>query len=149
MPRPRSPGVTADIVIVSQTGEILLIQRKYPPFQGSWALPGGFIDYGRETIEECAVREAREETGLVVKLSALIGVRSRPDRDPRGHTVTAVYVTEPVGKDQVGSARADDDASEVLWFEPSPENLEQTFLAFDHKQIIQDALKRGFIRSRS
>jgi len=98
MPRPRSPGVTADIVIVSQTGEILLIQRKYPPFQGSWALPGGFIDYGRETIEECAVREAREETGLVVKLSALIGVRSRPDRDPRGHTVTAVYVTEPVGK---------------------------------------------------
>ena len=110
MPRPKSPSVTADVVIVKETGEIALIKRRNPPFQGAWALPGGFIDYGKETIEECAVREAREETGLSVTLAGLLGVWSHPARDPRGHTITAGYVTEPVTTAEAGAGGAGDDA---------------------------------------
>jgi 8-oxo-dGTP diphosphatase len=146
MPRPKGPSVTADVIILNTKGEILLIKRKYPPFQGMWALPGGFIEYGIETIEECAVREAREETGLKVKLTALLGVRSRPDRDPRGHTVTAVYVTEAVSEDVARTAHADDDASEITWFEATEENLQQIGFAFDHEDIINEAIQNGFIR---
>jgi 8-oxo-dGTP diphosphatase len=145
MPRPPSPGVTADVIIPNRRGEILLIRRKYPPFQDSLALPGGFIECGSETLEECAVREAREETGLAVRLASLLGVRSRPDRDPRGHTVTGIYIAESVGDEEAKAAHAADDASEVVWFAPTPENLAQTSLAFDHADIIHEALARGFL----
>jgi len=145
MPLPEGPSVTADCLIVNKKGEILLIKRGRPPFEGSWALPGGFIECGRETIEQCAVREAKEETGIDAKLKHLLGVRSHPDRDPRGHTVTAIYVCETVSDEEARTARADDDACDILWFLPTPENLENTNLAFDHNDIIQEAVDGGFL----
>jgi 8-oxo-dGTP diphosphatase len=148
MPVPEKPSVTADVVIPNKKGEILLIKRGRPPFEGSWALPGGFIECGQETIEECAVREAKEETGLDVKLEVLLGVRSHPKRDPRGHTVTAVYICEVVSDEQAGTAKADDDASDVLWFDPTSENLARETLAFDHDDIIREAISRNLIGRR-
>lgn len=143
VPPPRSPAVTADVIIVNGRGEIALIKRKNPPFQGDWALPGGFIDYGKETIEDCAVREAWEETSLSVKLARLLGVWSHPDRDPRGHTITAVYITEPVTDDEMLAARPADDASELIWLKPTSENLDRVAIAFDHRTIIRKALEHG------
>ncbi len=145
MALPRSPAVTADVVIPDHRGMILLIQRKNPPFQGRWALPGGFIDYGTETIEECAVREAKEETGLDVRLKALLGVRSHPGRDPRGHTVTVVFVCEELVPEEARTARAGDDAGSLLWVESDPGKLDEVDLAFDHRDILLEALHRGLI----
>jgi ADP-ribose pyrophosphatase YjhB (NUDIX family) len=88
MARPVCPLIAVD-VIIEIDGRIVLIERKnYPP---GWAIPGGFVDVG-ESVEAAAIREMREETGLDVELTDLLGVYSRPDRDPRGHTVSIVYV---------------------------------------------------------
>ena len=81
---PRNPAPTVDIVILAAGLGIVLVERKNPP--PGWALPGGFVDYG-ESCEAAAVREAREETGLDVVLTGLVGVYSDPARDPRGHTM--------------------------------------------------------------
>ena len=92
MPRPRTPEVAVDLVIELEDRPgrpVVLIRRGHPP--PGHALPGGFVDIG-ETVEQAAVREAREETGLEVTLGELLGVYSDPARDPRGHTVTIVYV---------------------------------------------------------
>src|SRR5258708_40289699 len=88
MPRPKCPPIAADII--AEIGDrVVLIERKnFPP---GWAIPGGFVDYG-ETVEQAAVREAREETSLEVELRALLGGYSRPDRDPRGQTIGIVYL---------------------------------------------------------
>jgi ADP-ribose pyrophosphatase YjhB (NUDIX family) len=94
MPRPQTPLLAAD-TIIELTGRpgrpIVLIERRYPPY--GWAIPGGSVDVG-EPLEAAAVREALEETALQVTLRALLGLYSDPRRDPRGHTVTAVYVGE-------------------------------------------------------
>ena len=126
MPRPVCPPLAAD-VIVEVGDRIVLIERKnYPP---GWAIPGGFVDVG-ERVEAAAVREMREETTLDVELTDLLGVYSRPDRDPRGHTVTLVYV----GRAQ-GRPRGDDDAKAAELFSldalPAP-------LAFDHAEVLAD-----------
>lgn len=129
MPRPVTPLLTADVIIelLDRPGRpILLIERRNPPH--GWAIPGGFVDVG-ETLEHAAVREAREETGLDVKLKMLLGVYSDPGRDPRGHTVTAVYVAETRGSPQAG-----DDAARVQAFDP----LQPPVLAFDHALILGD-----------
>jgi 8-oxo-dGTP diphosphatase len=107
---------------------VVLIERKYPPY--GWALPGGFVDVG-ERLEHAAMREAREETSLDVKLVTLLGCYSDPERDRRGHTVSAVYVARASGE-----ARARDDARKLALFDPRhcPE------LAFDHATILQDYL---------
>lgn len=124
---PPAPPVPTVDVIIEVGDRIVLIRRKYPP--PGWAIPGGFID-GGETAQEAAVREAREETGLDVTLSALLGVYSDPSRDKRKHTISTVYIGKAEGKP---SGR--DDAAEAGLFGeddlPSP-------LAFDHGQILSD-----------
>ena len=106
---------------------IVLIKRKNPPF--GWALPGGFVDYG-ESLEASAVREAKEETSLDVTLVSEFGAYSEPDRDPRMHTITVVFIAKAEGEPQ-----AADDAAEIGIFykDTLPEKL-----AFDHGSILQD-----------
>lgn len=128
MPRPESPGIAAD-VIVEIGDRIVLIERKNFPF--GWAIPGGFVDFG-ETVDETAVREAREETSLDVELRALLGIYSRPDRDPRGQTITAVYVGRATGM-----PKAADDAQNVGLFLP---DQAPSTMAFDHAEVIADYL---------
>lgn len=132
MPRPVTPPVAADVVIelADRPGRpIVLVERRNPP--AGHALPGGFVDLG-ETVEEAARREAREETGLEVELKSLLGVYSDPGRDPRGHTVSVVYVAEARGE-----PRAGDDAARILVVRP--DSLPP--LAFDHGRILQDYLR--------
>ena len=134
MTRPVTPLLTVDTIIQlidRPGGPIVLIERQNPPY--GWALPGGFVDVG-ETLEQAAVREAREETCLEVSLSGLLGVYSEPDRDPRGHTVSAVYVAEATG-----TPRAADDAKSVGVFSIDALPGE---MAFDHAQILADYLKQ-------
>ncbi|RLC31115.1 MAG: NUDIX hydrolase [Deltaproteobacteria bacterium] len=123
----RNPFPTVDIIIEMETGGIVLIRRKNPPY--GWALPGGFVDYG-ESLESAAVREAREETLLEIDLLYQLGAYSDPQRDPRHHTISVVFVAKAAGQ-----PRAADDARAVGVFEQGslPENL-----AFDHRKILQD-----------
>ncbi|WP_297092509.1 NUDIX hydrolase [Thermococcus sp.] len=127
----RCIGLTVDIVIIHNNG-VVLIKRKHEPFKGHYALPGGFVEYG-EAVEDAARREAREETGLDVRLIKLVGIYSDPKRDPRGHTVTAAFLA--IGS---GELRAGDDAGEVHVV-PVEEALKLP-LAFDHGKILRDAL---------
>lgn len=128
MPEPRGPSPTVDVVVVLPGDRVVLVRRRYPP--PGWALPGGFVDQG-ETLEAAAVREAREETGLSVTLTDLLYVYSDPRRDPRRHTLSAVFLGRAEG-DPAGA----DDAAEARGFAwdalPSP-------LAFDHAEILADA----------
>ena len=121
-----NPVPTVDIIIKYMEG-IVLIRRKNPP--EGWALPGGFVDYG-ETLEDAAVREAREETGLDVRLVRQFHSYSDPHRDPRRHTISTVFLAEAAGQ-----AVAGDDAAEIGVFSAVelPDNL-----AFDHRQILED-----------
>ncbi len=114
------PNVTADMLIPNERGEILLIRRNNEPHKGQWAIPGGFIKVHRETVEECAIREAREETGLTVEIDRLIGVYSHPKRDPRWHNVTAAYLAKSISMEQAAQAKAGDDAGATLWIDPAP-----------------------------
>lgn len=130
MPTPITPLLTVDIIIemVDRADRpIVLIERRYPPH--GWALPGGFVDVG-ETLEQAAVREAKEETCLDVKLGKLLGCYSDPDRDPRGHTVSAVFIGEARG-----TAHAEDDAKAVKLYTLNQLPAE---LAFDHAKILDD-----------
>ena len=121
-----NPVPTVDIIIKYMDG-IILIRRKNPPY--GWALPGGFVDYG-ETLEDAAVREAKEETGLDVRLVRQFHSYSDPHRDPRQHTISTVFLAEADGKYAAG-----DDAAVVGVFSARdlPDNL-----AFDHRQILED-----------
>ena len=129
---PVTPKLTVDAVVITPDG-VVLVKRKNPPFQGMWALPGGFVEVG-ETTEDACKREVLEETGIEIDIVRLLGVYSDPKRDPRGHTVSAVYVAVPTG----GELRADSDAAEARVF-PNPSLVE---LGFDHRKILKDA---GFI----
>lgn len=129
MPRPECPPIAADII--TEIGDkIVLIERKnFPP---GWAIPGGFVDFG-ETVEHAAVREAREEISLGVRIRALLGVYSRPDRDPRGQTITVVYIARAEG-----TPKAADDAKNVVLADP---RNPRTPLAFDHAEILRDYVR--------
>jgi ADP-ribose pyrophosphatase YjhB (NUDIX family) len=122
----RNPFPTVDIIIQVEGG-IVLIKRKNPPY--GWAIPGGFVDYG-ETLEAAAVREAREETCLDVELISQLGAYSEPDRDPRHHTISFVYVARAKG-----TPKASDDASATGVFDMT--SLPKT-IAFDHSRILND-----------
>lgn len=125
-PKYRNPLVTVDIIIEIDSG-IILIERKNPPY--GWALPGGFVDYG-ESLEASAVREAKEETSLDIQLIEQFHTYSDPDRDPRHHTVTTVFIAKGLG-----TPKADDDAANIGIF--TRENL-PTPIAFDHARILHD-----------
>ena len=128
-PEPRNPIFTVDAVI-EISGGIVLINRKNPP--PGWAIPGGFVDIG-ESVPDAAVREALEETCLEVTLQCLLGVYSNPGRDPRGHTVSMIYVAQAHGEPV-----AADDAANVGIFDPADI---QVPLAFDHALILRDYLE--------
>jgi len=122
----KNPIPTVDIIIEKQTG-IVLIKRKNPP--EGWALPGGYVDYG-ESLEQAAIREAKEETGLNVHLVRQFHTYSDPKRDLRHHTISTVFVAKAKG-----DARAGDDAEDLGIF--GEDNLPR-LIAFDHRDIIQD-----------
>ncbi len=130
MARPTTPALTVDIIIELKNDParpVVLIERKYPPL--GWAIPGGFVDVG-ETVETAAQREALEETHLQVDLLKLLGVYSDPHRDPRGHTVSLVYIAEAAGEPV-----ADDDAKSVASYFL---NTLPATCVFDHHLILQD-----------
>ena len=129
------PMLTVDVVVLAGTEvsrRVLLIQRGNPPFRGNWALPGGFVEEG-EQVDEAAPRELAEETGLRLGELRLLGVYDTPGRDPRGWTVSVVYLARTLSEATVAGA---DDASDARWF--AADNLPE--LAFDHAVIVADAL---------
>lgn len=132
-----NPTPTVDILIECETsrGErgIVLIYRKNPPI--AWAIPGGYVDYG-ESLEEAAVREAREETSLEVTLVRQFHTYSDPKRDPRQHNITTVYLTTAQG-----DPKASDDAQEVGLFTRGSLPSE---LAFDHRQILEEYFENRY-----
>jgi 8-oxo-dGTP diphosphatase len=131
MSMPNTPALTVDCVIFDPKGRVLLIRRKNEPYQGAFALPGGFVDIG-ETVEAACRREVREETGIEVTDLELVGVYSDPARDPRGHTVSAVFLAKlPVAASPI----AGDDAAAAEWVA----NWQTHRLAFDHARILKDA----------
>jgi ADP-ribose pyrophosphatase YjhB (NUDIX family) len=128
-----NPFPTVDIIIEIPGRGIVLIKRKNNPI--GWAIPGGFVDYG-ESLEEAAIREAQEETSLKVELIRQMHTYSDPERDPRHHTITTVFIAraqeEPV---------AADDAQEAGIF--TEDNLPEP-LVFDHREILRDYFKQSF-----
>jgi len=141
-----APALTVDAVLL-KGNEVLLIRRGREPFRGAWALPGGFVEVGERT-EDAVRRELVEETGLKGDIVDLLGVYSDPKRDPRGHTVSVVYVLKiggivdlAAGARRVGAASAPvaaapgDDADEARWF--ALDALPP--LAFDHDAILREA----------
>ena len=125
---------TVDL-IVPYEGGIVLIRRKHDPFKDHWALPGGFLELGKETLEEAATRELFEETSLRTDPNELrlVGVYSDPKRDPRGHVIAHAYEV----RNYSGELRANDDAAEVRVFRELPDKL-----AFDHSKILNDYFNR-------
>src|SRR3712207_3475020 len=112
MAGPETPKLMVDVVVRSEEGHVLLIRRASDPYEGYWALPGGFVEVG-ETLERAAAREAEEETGLKVEIVRLVGVYSDPDRDPRGHNVSCAYLARA----REGELSAASDAAEVAFLE--------------------------------
>ncbi|MCK5503535.1 MAG: NUDIX hydrolase [Thermodesulfovibrionia bacterium] len=129
---PKKPVVTVD-AIIETAGGIVLIKRKNPP--AGWAIPGGFVDYG-ETLEEAVCREMEEETGLNVNLSRQFHTYSDPQRDPRQHTISTIFIATASGKPNAG-----DDAKEARIF--TKDNLPED-IAFDHRQILDDYFSKKY-----
>jgi 8-oxo-dGTP diphosphatase len=129
-------ALTVDALVFSKAGislQVLLIQRKNPPFQGKWALPGGFVE-NDEDLEDAAIRELLEETGIKLKSMIQVYAFGKPDRDPRQRVVTIAYLAVLKDRPKIKGAS---DANQAEWFDVDqlPE------LAFDHAEIINRALK--------
>ncbi|MBC8426585.1 NUDIX hydrolase [bacterium] len=137
MPAPRTPLLTVDGVVLVRDPDrpdatrVLLIRRKNDPFRSRWALPGGFVDVG-EDPDDAVAREVAEETGLTGLEFEQFRVYGAPDRGPRGHTVSVVYVAEI--EEPAPAVRGGDDAAEAAWFDV--EEVPQ--MAFDHGEILRD-----------
>jgi len=136
----RKPSLTVDGVLtrgIHPDKEILLVRRGNEPYKGMWALPGGFIDYS-ETAENAVVREIKEETGISSRVVNVATIASKPDRDPRGHTVSILYILESKGNDEPKSG---DDADDARWFSLNS----KPDLAFDHSQLVEELLEKRII----
>ena len=129
------PAVTADCDVITHEAEprVLLIKRGGEPFKDCWAIPGGFMEMN-ETTEQCAVRELKEETNIVISDLHQIGVYSKVDRDPRGRTVSVAYLAIT---DKAQDAIGQDDAAEVKWWPLTA----LPKMAFDHDDIMRDAVR--------
>ena len=125
----RKTFITVDLIIKRPDGSIVLVKRAFDPYKGHWALPGGFLEHGH-TVEETALREAREETGLEIAIERVVGVYSDPQRDPRGQIISVCLMAREVG----GALKAGSDAEEVRSLKELPVEL-----AFDHKTMLGDA----------
>lgn len=129
------PALTVDTVVLANSynvRKVLLIRRKYAPFEGFWAMPGGFVNMD-EDLETAAKRELEEETGFQLSDIKQFRAYGHPERDPRQHTVTIVFVAFV---ERILKTKAADDASEAAWF-----NIEELPpMAFDHQQILNDVL---------
>ncbi|MGB7290573.1 MAG: NUDIX hydrolase [Thermodesulfobacteriota bacterium] len=123
--------LTVDPIIITSDTKLILVKRSYDPYKDHWAFPGGIVEYG-ETVESAAIREAKEETGLDVRVERLLGVYSDPKRDPRGHFVSVCFLCEPVG----GTLKTSEETKEVKAF--TKEELTSLKLAFDHRKILAD-----------
>lgn len=136
----KKPSIAVDIIIeFPDEDSFILIKRENPPY--GWAIPGGFVEYG-ESAEEAAVREAKEETNLDIEIKGQLHTYSEKWRDPRGHTISIVFVAK--GK---GEAIAQDDAKEIGIFRE--DNLPEE-IAFDHKRILRHYFKmKRFLKSLS
>lgn len=132
MPLPQTPALTTDCVVFDAQGRVLLIRRKNPPFEGQYALPGGFVDIGESTIDACR-RELKEETGIGAGTLTLIGVYSDPTRDPRGHTCSVAYLSRIDHAEPI----AGDDAAAAEWVA----HWRSVTMAFDHARILEDAAR--------
>lgn len=128
--RYRQPKLAVDCIVL-WNGKVVLIERANPP--KGWALPGGFVNYG-ETVEEAVRREVKEETGLLLSGLQQFRVYSAPDRDPRGHCVSVIFVARGRGK-----LKAGDDARAYRLVERDEVIREN--LVFDHRQILADYRK--------
>jgi 8-oxo-dGTP diphosphatase len=126
------PILAVDSILITKDFKFVFVRRKNEPFKGKLAFPGGMVEYG-ETIEQAVKREIKEETGLEVEISDLLGVYSDPGRDPRGHIVSVVVICKEIG----GELKAGSDAEEVLAIEQ--DNIPREELAFDHAKILKDA----------
>ena len=135
----KKPSITVDTVIFcgssDENKKFVLIKRKNDPFKNQWAIPGGFVEYG-ETVENAAIREAKEETGIDIELKKLFNIYSKPDRDPRGHTITIVYLATG----NINDIKAGSDAEDIQLC--SFEELSSLKIAFDHEKILTDILEK-------
>ncbi len=130
---PKKFGIAADPIIL-YGNKVLLMRRSYEPFKEKFEFPGGFMEEG-ETIEETCVREAKEETGLDVEPVEILGVYSKPGRDPRGQFVAVAFICKPKGT----NVKISREAIEARWFDL--EKLDTSILGFDHGKMIEDLKK--------
>jgi 8-oxo-dGTP diphosphatase len=131
----QKPSVTVDAVVLAPRGagwQVLLVRRKNPPFEGQWALPGGFVE-PHEPLEAAARRELEEETGLALAHLEQLHTFGTPGRDPRGWTISVAYVSR-LGPEEASAwaPRPGTDAADVAWFDLN----ELPPLAFDHAEIL-------------
>jgi 8-oxo-dGTP diphosphatase len=131
MGAPVTPLLATDCVVLDARGRLLVVRRKFAPFAGQLALPGGFVETN-ETVEAACRRELAEETGVRVDALRLVGVYSEPGRDPRGPVASVAFLARV----DAAEATAGDDAAAVAWIDPA----EARALAFDHARIVADAL---------
>jgi len=147
------PSLTADVVVVVEEGggrRVLFIKRGHDPFEGMWALPGGFVEPD-ETVEEAAARELMEETSLAGVPVEQLRCFSRPGRDPRGWVVSVAHLAV-VPAHRIADAKAGDDAADAAWldlallpgggFTLSHGGAKVEALAFDHREIVAAAVAR-------